>query len=308
MAATRQLLAHLYELWGNWTLSGQSNCISWLNRSSEEIQQISGEWPAIWAANFGWTNDHNSDDWIGDRDGLIDEVGRQAAANSIIQLDFYPINPVLGEPGSYQESLVATLSDREWEAMLTPGTSIFTHWRTQLDIIGVFLRYLMDMGIVVLLRPCPSMNSSRFWWGNRPGPAGYAGLWRSIHDHYCQNVHLDNLLFVWSAESGQLSAADFYPGHDLVDVLGCDMYGVEGSDYPFSQFETLRKLGEGRPVALTRAGPIPDNDILARQRWLWFMVEQNSWRGYHQAEDLRIAYVGDYLLHRNEWQNHRQAR
>jgi mannan endo-1,4-beta-mannosidase len=154
------------------------------------------------------------------------------------------------------------------------------------------------------------MNSGRYWWGKRPGPSGYPGLWRSIYDYYVQNLRLDTLLFVWSAEAGGSDPADFYPGHGMVDILGCDVYDQAPPDgfYPQERFERYRKMAGGRPVALTRCGPIPGNEVLVRQRWLWFMAQAAAWENHHRPEDVRILYSGDYLLHRNDWAEPHQAR
>ena len=318
MPATHQLLDKLYALWGQWTLSGQANRLSGLDRETSRVQEITGELPAVWAADFGWSADKDSDDYVGDRDGLLSEAERQHRAGSLVQLDWFPVNPVRSEPCGFGEALVEPISDRDFSAMLTPGTTVHSRWLTQLAIIGVFLRYLKEMGIVVLFRPCPDMNGSRWWWCDRPGPAGYVGLWRSIFDNFVQLQHLDNLLWVWSVEAWPLSGSKaqapgfYYPGHDMVDILAGDFLGdglLSKADQDFMHqgcWNGLQAIAAGRPLAIGQTKVIPDNAMLSRHRWLWCTANAFSQQFRPQNEEVRTWYAGDYLLHQADWQLSRQ--
>ena len=43
--------------------------------------------------------------------------------------------------------------------------------------------------------------------------------------------------------------ADFFPGHDVVDVLATDVYS---SNFAGHDYEDLQALAEGKPIALWR--------------------------------------------------------
>jgi mannan endo-1,4-beta-mannosidase len=99
--------------------------------------------------------------------------------------------------------------------------------------VGDSLERLQQQGVVVLFRPCSEMNGGWFWWGHRER-AEYVALWRFLFDYFTRTRGLNNLIWVYegdagvhapSAPGGGSSAADYYyPGDDMVDVVGHNLY------------------------------------------------------------------------------------
>jgi mannan endo-1,4-beta-mannosidase len=125
------------------------------------------------------------------------------------------------------------------------------------------------------------MNGVWFWWGNRKGENGIARLWKQMYDRYTNYHKLNNLIWVWGAngirdlpEDQAFAYRDFYPGPEYVDILGADIYHF---DYEQRDYNELLELANGKIIALTETGELPNLQILkAQPKWAWFLV-WSSW-------------------------------
>ena len=84
------------------------------------------------------------------------------------------------------------------------------------------LQELKDAGVVVLWRPFHEMNGGWFWWGAKD-PDTFIKVWRHMFDYFSKTKGLDNLLWVYSPNHGNKTAA-YYAGDDYVDLVGLDAY------------------------------------------------------------------------------------
>ena len=274
----RRLLGLVQAASGHWTFSGQHNAPRQMSHYSRLAEEITGHYPAVWGQDFGFATDGDLDG-INFRPEVIAEAKRQHAAGSIITLMWHAVRPTGEEPATFEHNVCAgRLGDQDWHDLLNPGTAVHDRWQRQVDVIAALLTELRDADIPVLWRPYHEMNGSWFWWGGRPGQGGYEALYRQLHARLVEHHRLDNLLWVWntnaprtSAEDGDAAAVeDFYPGHDVVDILASDVYA---NDYRRSHHDDLVALGQGRPIALGEVGELPTPQVLSDQpRWAWFMT------------------------------------
>jgi mannan endo-1,4-beta-mannosidase len=66
------------------------------------------------------------------------------------------------------------------------------------------------------------MNGGWFWWGAKD-PDTFIKLWRQMFEYFSQTKGLDNLLWVYSPNHGNKTAA-YYAGGRYVDLVGLDAY------------------------------------------------------------------------------------
>ena len=92
----------------------------------------------------------------------------------------------------------------------------------ELDLIAAGLQELKDAGVVVLWRPFHEMNGDSFWWGAKD-PDTFIKVWRHMFDYFSKTKGLDNLLWVYSPNHGNKTAA-YYAGDHYVDLVGLDAY------------------------------------------------------------------------------------
>jgi mannan endo-1,4-beta-mannosidase len=150
------------------------------------------------------------------------------------------------------------LSDANLAELITPGSKAYTRWMDALDEIARALAQLRDAGVVVLWRPLHEMNGNWFWWGMAAHPddaTAYRALWRQMHDRFTRHHGLNNLIWVYSvvpeADQSWTRPVDYYyPGPDVVDLVGIDLYAddIQIPDYPALE-------AFGKPLALTEFGP-----------------------------------------------------
>jgi mannan endo-1,4-beta-mannosidase len=153
-----------------------------------------------------------------------------------------------------------------------------------IDAIAVQLRKFSDAGIPLLWRPLHEAEGRWFWWGSH-GPETFKELWRLLF-HRLTEVHgLHHLVWVLTSEK-----AAWYPGDDVVDVVGVDAYPWwRGATLGRRWRRLLARFDGVKPIALTEFGGVPDLERMWRRgvRWAWFC----SWRGDKGPRSERAAKV-----------------
>ncbi len=294
----QRLLNYIYTL-GDRILTGQhsynENPSSFYNVATE----ITGEEPAVWGTDFYWNRNQNP----GDR--IVEEAIKKHANGNIITLMWHVGRPHDTPPFTWRESVQGEISEKDWQALLTPGTSLHKRWEEQVDQIALPLKELQRKGIPVLWRPYHEMNGVWFWWGNKKGDNGFKKLWIQLYDRMVNVHHLDNLIWVWNANGPRdipgdeaYDYLDFFPGHDYVDILATDVYH---GDYEQKDYEQLVKLAQGKPVALGEVGKLPNRTILNSQpKWSWFMVWSNWITTANTPENVKDIYEYTKTISKND--------
>lgn len=126
--------------------------------------------------------------------------------------------------------------------------------------LTTFAREVKACGRPVVLRFLHEMNGRWFWWGGQP--EAYRQVWRDAVALF-EAESVTNVLWCWSpaADAGRL--ADYYPGDDVVDILGTSNY-FDGPALPArirTGLDELATLGEGKPIWLSEFGPVARLDF-----------------------------------------------
>ena len=75
-----------------------------------------------------------------------------------------------------------------------------------------------------LFRPLHEAEGAWFWWGAE-GPEPCKKLYRLLYDKLTNEYGLDNIIWEWTGYTYETSAA-WYPGDDVVDMIGYDKYNA----------------------------------------------------------------------------------
>lgn len=270
----RQLLSYLYDLSGKKTLSGQHNYLGRMSIVTDSLFKLTGRYPAVWGSDFGFADSTHDIDNIKYRSLLVGEIKKQHARGCLITLTYHQANPVIGEPCQFQGGVISKLTDDQWIELTTPGAPLYETWRKQMDKLAGHLKALQELHIPILFRPYHEMNGKWFWWGGRPGEKGFVTLWKQLYDYYTNHHGLNNLIWVWSPDKPWHGLREYYPGDDLVDVVGCDIYPVKDTTVVYRKewYDQLLEVAGDKPLAIGECSAFPDSTVLNEQpRWVWFM-------------------------------------
>ena len=134
-----------------------------------------------------------------------------------------------------------------------------------IDAISEAMRPLAEADVPILWRPLHEASGGWFWWGSA-GKEAYISLYRLMYQRMTEMHGLNNLIWVWNGQS-----EDWYPGDDVVDIIGWDVY--PGEHVYSSQAEIfLRAMGcsgQRKLIWMTENGCIPDPDELFADGTVW---------------------------------------
>ena len=196
---------------------------------------------------------------------------------------------------SYRES---QQNDLDWDKAFTPGTVENHDLIAGMDRAVPYLMQLQRRNIPVLWRPFHEFDGKWFWWG-RGGEAGFIRLWRMMYDRYTHVHGLNNLIWVLGFSDAPGDLKPWYPGDDVVDILGGDSYkgGAQG--------ELYRKCAdiapEGMPICYHENGEIPSRAQMENENapWVWFMTWHTKWittDEFNPLEKLHEVFRDDHFV------------
>ncbi len=287
---TQQLWGVLCSEYGKRAMSGVVANVDWNTRETENVYQWTGKYPVLNV--FDFINIHASKDvnpqgWLDYSDltpvtdwynagGVVGCMWHwQVPANNGTN---YTCSPGT-EPGqtSFDPSKVNDPSSDEYKRMVK-----------DIDQVAGYLKKMQKRGIPVIWRPLHEASGNAtefagggawFWWGAK-GTEAYKALWRFLYDRMVNYHKLNNLIWVWNSQIGDW---DWYPGDDVVDVVGRDSYYA--LQYPLAkEYNELKSHYPNKLICLAECGNGDEVDMSLwskiwneGSRWSWFM----TWYDYN---------------------------
>lgn len=303
-----ELLDYLYKISGYGTLTGQHDQPLFGSAYYQLVYERTGKYPAVKGMDFGFS-ERNTLDGINFRQRIVDEAIAYHNDGAIITLMWHAVPPTHEEPAVFREHIQGELTDEEWEELITPDSELNHRWQTQVDVIAFFLKQIRDAGVPVLWRPYHEMNGDWFWWGKKTGENGFKKLYRMLFDRLVNYHKINNLIWVFDGNEIKGDYIDpydyYYPGHEYVDVLATDIYSGK---YPQKDYNELRKLAEGKPIALGEVGKMPSPELLLQQPdWVWFMTWVDFVFEANSRQEIEAVYHAENTITRDEINNSDQT-
>lgn len=172
------------------------------------------------------------------------------------------------------------------DTLANQGAAEYAALLSDIDAIAVELKKVQAAGIAVLWRPLHESEGAWFWWG-ASGPEAFKKLWRLTYDRLTNHHSLHNLIWVLTSEDPA-----WYPGDDVVDILGVDAYPTDINDPLVTRWQNLLARFDGKKIiALTEVGRVPDIPGMHALGVWWSYFA--SWNG-----DLGPVAVSDEALER----------
>ncbi len=321
-AEAQALYAKLLSLYGKKALSGVVANIDWNTREAENVYKWTGNYPALNV--FDFINIHASKDvnpkgWLDYSD--MTPVESWHKAGGIVGAMWHwqvlcnnGVNRTCS-PGSGDMETSFDPSKVYVDGTMENKTALH-----DVDQVAGYLKTMQKRGIAVIWRPFHEAAGNMyeyeggkawFWWGAQ-GPEAYKKLWRWMYDRLVNHHQLNNLIWVWTSQTGD---DVWYPGDDVVDIVGRDNYAA--LMYPlmkeFNQLQaqyptkmiTLAECGNGDEVRMSLWSKIWTQG----SRWSWFMTwydnaynEGNSDEHQFAGEEWwQDAFNSGTVMDREEW-------
>lgn len=263
------------------------------NERSEAIYALTGKHPALVGYDFIFLQySPTPDSWSWKVDyGDISAAREQWQKNGLVSYMWHWNVPTSeeawekGKTGDFEGygfysnqtnfDIVRALTTRTWENEFL---------LQDIEKVAGYLKLLKEEGIPVLWRPLHEAagnynvygtNGAWFWWG-RGGADACKRLWKLLRDKLEGEYGLDNLIWVWTLDvtrGAESEYASWYPGNDLVDIVGVDIYEND-TEAKSRQYSAAVDLSGGHKlVTISECGNIPDpaKFLSAGQAWSWFL-------------------------------------
>lgn len=308
---TQAIMSYFNAIYGKKTLAGQYTNHGY-DTEVEALYRLTGKYPAVRGFDFIFYSP-NSDWPEGAKDtDLALEWDKKGGLSTfswhwhapIGNSSFYASETSFDLSRAVTDLDVSGMSLEELKILQNTGKISAECYALvrDIDAISVQLSNLQEQNVTVLWRPLHEASGGWFWWGAK-GAEPYKWLWRLMYKRQTIYHKLNNLIWVWNGQD-----AKWYPGNDVVDIAGIDIYAAE-HDYS-AQTDMLIKTSEmapDKPVALTENGVVPDPELLERDNthWLWFTTwcrefvvdgNGNYIETYTDKEMIKKVYSSDTII------------
>lgn len=304
-AEAKSLMSYLCDVYGKHILSGQQELCGSHNYSASEaeftyIQEKTGEMPAV--RGFDFMN-YRGNGLLWDDECAQRVIEWYNEKNGIPTVCWHWFSPAdIGKKADnsfYTESTTFSISKA-----LTPGTAENTALLNDIEFMATKFQELEDAKVPVLFRPLHEAEGAWFWWGAE-GPEPCVELYRLIYDKFTNEYGLDNLIWVWTSYT-YATSLKWYPGDDVVDIVGYDKYnakdGLPNGSAIASTFYSLVRLTNGNKlITMSENDTIPQVSNLINEGagWLYFCPWYGWWLTGEQnnpVEWLIEMYKSDYCV------------
>jgi mannan endo-1,4-beta-mannosidase len=306
----KALLDLIYNISGKYILTGQHNYPNIKNRNSIFAADYIGKSPVIYSTDWGFEKDGNTDSYLA-RPDIVREAIRQHQNGAIVTICWHAVPPTANEPVTFRPmpgakpdslaSIQGQLTDQQFQDVLTPGTSLYKQWCTQVDSIAKYLKMLQEANVPILWRPYHEMNGNWFWWGGRQGKYSTTALYQQLFNRLVKHHKIINLVWVWSMDrpnNDAMQFKNFYPGNSYLDILALDVYN---NDFKQENYDNLLALSEGKPIVLGEVGNPPAPEILEKQPfWAYYVVWAGMVRNTSKKQYENLSQNGRYLYQKDE--------
>lgn len=316
--STKRLYSYLCDVYGKHVISGQQeycgdhNYNLWndpdtfIKDNEAEftyIEETTGKVPAIRGIDFLAYN--STSDWRDHApERVIEWVNKY---NGIATVSWHwnvPCEEGSDDIAFYVESANPKFTTFSITKALEEGTWENEKILADIELIAGEFKKLKDADVPVLFRPLHEAEGAWFWWGAE-GPEPCKKLYRLLYDKLTNEYGLNNIIWEWTGSTSP-AAAQWYPGDDVVDIVGYDKYNAADGQANLSSiastFYSLVQSTDGeKMVAMTENDSIPSLENLVNDKaaWLyfcpWYMnyltSEQNN-----PVDNLIEIYQSEYCI------------
>ena len=197
-------------------------------------------------------------------------------------------------------------------ALANPGGADYQKLIGDIDAIAAQLQKYEVAGVPVIWRPLHEAQGGWFWWGAH-GPDTFKQLWTLMHDRMTDFHGLDNLIWEFTSSAAEGNHLDWYPGDDVVDLIGLDIYTDPSASMSGQWYDILEHYNGNKMVALSETGTLPNPELMDQWSidWSYFSPWNGDFVDDMTATDLQATLGHEDILILDElpvlpWKNNAQ--
>jgi mannan endo-1,4-beta-mannosidase len=192
---------------------------------------------------------------------------------------------------------------------------------SDIDAISRQLLKFQDAGVPVVWRPLheaqgnangTSGNGAWFWWG-AAGPEAFKQLWRLMHDRLTEprtdanfpgGIYpgLHNLIWEFTSSAAKTGYLNWYPGDDVVDMIGLDIYTDPSSSMSGEWYDVLNQYNGRTMIALSESGTLPNASAMNAYNiaWSYFSLWKDGFLDDFTAQQVQTLLNDNRIITLNE--------
>jgi mannan endo-1,4-beta-mannosidase len=291
---TQMLMNYLTGIYGQYTLSGHQHNASQNEAfpSSTFLNLSGGLKPAIRSSDFieyspsriaNGSNPNNESEqsiaWAKQNNGILAMNWHWNAPANLVNSADWP-----WWRGFYTQGTTFNLAG----ALANPSGSDYQLLLRDIDAISHQLIKFQDAGVPVIWRPLheaqgnangTSGSGAWFWWG-AAGPENFKQLWRLMYNRMTTArpdatypggtfPGLHNLIWEYTSSAAKTGWLNWYPGDDVVDMVGLDIYTDPTSSMSGEWYDVLNQYNGKKMVALSESGTLPNASAMNTYNIAW---------------------------------------
>jgi mannan endo-1,4-beta-mannosidase len=257
---TRNLFKNLKKLSKKGVMFGQQDALAyglnqdgsrWIGENKRcDVRTVTGDYPAVVGYDLGKLEHDSTQNLDGVPFQLIRQNIQETYARGVVNtISWHLDNPSNPKKSSWDKA------DSTIKHIFSDNKTLQTY-SSWLDKVAAFSQSLRGKNgelIPIIFRPFHENTGSWFWWGaEHCSPEEYKKLWRFTVEYLRDKKGVHNILYAYSPDyfSSKQHYLDRFPGDDLVDVLGFDMYhrNAPESNDAFKK-DMLRMVGHLKEIA-----------------------------------------------------------
>ncbi len=186
-------------------------------------------------------------------------------------------------------------------ALANPSGSDYQLLLRDIDAIGVELKKFQDAGVPVIWRPLHEAQGGWFWWGAH-GPDSFKQLWRLMYNELTNVKGVHNLIWEYTSSAAEGNYMDWYPGDDVVDMVGLDIYTDASSSMSGQWYDMLNQFNGRKMLALSESGTLPNGSLMHSYGPLWsyFSLWKDGFLDDFSAQQVQTLLNDDKVITLNE--------
>jgi mannan endo-1,4-beta-mannosidase len=293
---TRTLMNYLTGIYGQYTLAGHQHNESEHQSfpSSTYLNLSGGLKPALRSSDFmryspsrtaaPYNDDPKNETeesiaWAKQNNGIVSMTWHWNAPANLVNSQQWP-----WYSGFYTQATTFNLAG----ALANPSGSDYQLLLRDIDTISRELLKFQNAGVPVVWRPLheaqgnangTSGSGAWFWWG-AAGPENFKQLWRLMYNrmttpHPDASVPggtfpgLHNLIWEFTSSAAKTGWLNWYPGDDVVDMIGLDIYTDPTSSMSGEWYDVLSQYNGRKMISLSESGTLPNANSMRAYNIAW---------------------------------------